>query len=226
MMQTSIIAAMLIAAGTYITGATEASEMAYGDSMPQQSPGILDRFIAELASSSAIFDYEYVLDNTKVKMTGSGNVFLQGSSFIMKGDGLEVYCDGSVKWTIDRNASEAVAESFDREHPDYLANPALIVGNVSRAFSSVSEKPSSFGDKPATAISLAPLPGLKGISSAVLYLSGAESPVPAGLEMTMSDGSFLRLTVTSFSLSPAIAPASFTFNEKSLSTDFVITDLR
>ena len=130
-------------------------------------------------------------------------------SFIMKGDGLEVYCDGSVKWTIDRNASEAVAESFDREHPDYLANPALIVGDVSRVFSVVSENSSSFGGKSVTALHLVPQPGLKGISSAVLYLSGAESPVPAGLEMKMDDGIILTLTVTSFALTSRTDSSSF-----------------
>lgn len=254
MVRSSIIAAMLTAAGI-CTMATETSAMAFeasavgtenflaGEDSPvlytlwsvpevhtgsvsQQSSGILDKFIAGLASSSAAFDYEYVLDNAKVKMTGSGNVILQDNSFIMKGDGLEVYCDGSVKWTIDRNASEAVAESFDREHPDYLANPALIVGDVSRVFSVVSEKSSSFGGKSVTALHLAPLPGLKGISSAVLYLSGTESPVPAGLEMKMDDDIILTLTVTSFSLSSKTDLSSFTFNEKTLSSDFIITDLR
>ncbi len=251
-MRTSIIAAMLTAAGIY-TVPTETSAMAleasgagcafaeeaspalyaawsvpapHGGSVPQQSSGILDRFIAELSSSSAAFDYEYVLDNAKVKMTGSGNVVLQGSSFIMKGDGLEVYCDGSVKWTIDRNASEAVAESFDREHPDYLANPALIVGDVSRVFSVVSENSSSFGGKSVIALHLAPLPGLKGISSAVLYLSGAETPVPAGLEMKMDDGIILTLTVTSFALTSRTDSSSFSFDGKTLPSDFIVTDLR
>ena len=89
--------------------------------------GALDRLVSAMASSSVTFDYTYRFTPVSGPvLSGTGSVRFQGNSFIMKGNGLEIYCDGKSRWTIDRSAREAVAESFDAGHPDYLANPALI----------------------------------------------------------------------------------------------------
>lgn len=188
--------------------------------------GAFSRFIDGIVSSKVSFDYSYVLDNGKVKITGEGNVVFQGDSFVMKGDGLEVYCDGTDKWTVDRNAGEAVAESFDPWRPDYLANPALIVGNVGEAFSAMSETDVVRNGKPAVKVALKPAEGMRQVTSASLYFSPSADPVPVAAEIELSDGSVLELSISSFSLSAMSGDSAFRFDPSGLTEDFVITDLR
>ena len=73
--------------------------------------------------------FEYVYGYTSGGKTydnvASGTMTIQGNAYILKGDGLEVYSDGSVRWTIDRAAKEAIIEGIDAD--DVISNPAAIV---------------------------------------------------------------------------------------------------
>ena len=77
---------------------------------------VFSRFVSALPDARAEFEYAYRLSSGNTEMSGSGSVIFQGDAFVMKGDGLEVYCDGTDRWTVDRNAREAVAELFDRDN--------------------------------------------------------------------------------------------------------------
>ena len=110
--------------------------------------GALDRLVSAMASSSVTFDYTYRFTPVSGPvLSGTGSVRFQGNSFIMKGNGLEIYCDGKCRWTIDRSAREAVAESFDAGHPDYLANPALISCSSARGTANFAQGPAMTMDQ-------------------------------------------------------------------------------
>ena len=62
----------------------------------------LDTFVSKVSSSLWFrSDYSFTMPTKKAKMTGNGSVKVQGTSFIVDGNGLEIWCDGKTRWTID-----------------------------------------------------------------------------------------------------------------------------
>ena len=122
----------------------------------------LGSFIDKVSSSLVTFDYSFTMQTTKskTKMTGSGNVKVQGNAFFMEGNGMEVWCDGSTRWTIDRFAEEALVESVSESYDSYATNPALMITAVDDAFNEVSFGTSKFQGKAVDASVLSPcVPG-------------------------------------------------------------------
>lgn len=195
--------------------------------------GALDRLVFAMASSSVTFDYTYRFTPVSGPvLSGTGSVRFQGNSFIMKGNGLEIYCDGKSRWTIDRSAREAVAESFDAGHPDYLANPALILGNITDAFEL---EPGQSDSAAADEITLVPAADMGQISSVRLSFSpeisvsasGASFRAPSRVVLGMHDGSVMDMTISGFGIAPAEEDTSrYSFDETGLGDDYIVTDLR
>ena len=74
------------------------------------------------------FDYVYGYTSGKTyDNVASGKMTVQGNAYSLKGDGLEVFSDGRVRWTLDRAAKEAIVENVDAE--DVISNPAAIVSS-------------------------------------------------------------------------------------------------
>ena len=69
--------------------------------------------------------YGYTSGGKVYDNVASGTMTVQGNAYILKGEGLEVYSDGALRWTLDRSAKEAILESVDAA--DVVSNPALIV---------------------------------------------------------------------------------------------------
>lgn len=202
-------------------------------SVSYAAEGVLETFTDAFSSACLAFDYTYGYEASGVKFTGNGNIILNGDSFIMKGDGLEIYCDGTVKWTVDRSAAEAVVETFDGENIDYLANPALLLGNVSQAFSVTSEKRVEYCGRNATEVRLQPLTGMGGIESASIFFSddllkGADgsAAMPVGAELDMDDGTVIGLSLSSFAVLSEEDVPVFSFDGESLGDGYIVTDLR
>lgn len=195
--------------------------------------GALDRLVFAMASSSVTFDYTYRFTPVSGPvLSGAGSVRFQGNSFIMKGNGLEIYCDGKSRWTIDRSAMEAVAESFDAGRPDYLANPALILGNITDAFE---VEPGQSDSAAADEITLVPAADMGQISSVRLTFSpeisvsasGASFRAPSRVVLGMHDGSVMDMTISGFGIAPAEEGTSrYSFDETGLGDDYIVTDLR
>ena len=43
----------------------------------------------------------------------NGSLLLQGNCYRAEGNGVEIYCDGSTRWTVDRDEKEVYIESSD-----------------------------------------------------------------------------------------------------------------
>jgi len=193
---------------------------------------VLKEFTDKVNGSKVAFDYTYSLKNSKMKMTGSGKVTVQGDAFYMNGNGLEVWCDGKTSWVVDRESKEAVIETIVPSVADYFANPALLVVNVDKAFDEVSSVTGTFGGKSVRVSTLKPKAdfdasiGGTSITSLKLYFA-ADKPVLVGAEAAVDDG-----TVTVFNISgmkfmeKESSLNDFRFNEQSLDSSYVITDLR
>lgn len=191
----------------------------------------LGSFIDKVSSSLVTFDYSFTMQTTKskTKMTGSGNVKVQGNAFFMEGNGMEVWCDGSTRWTIDRFAEEALVESVSESYDSYATNPALMITAVDDAFNEVSFGTSKFQGKAVDASVLSPVHKGKysmDIAELKLFFKSGTSDL-AGAEVKLNDGSVSEFSITGMTFSAqAEKKESFRFDEKTLDDSYVITDLR
>lgn len=88
-----------------------------------QSIPLLDKAVGHRVTFD--YSYGYTSGGKTYDNVASGKMTVQGSAYLLKGDGLEVYSDGKVRWTLDRSGKEAIVESVDAE--DVMTNPAAIV---------------------------------------------------------------------------------------------------
>lgn len=191
----------------------------------------LGNFIEKVSSSLVKFDYSFSMQTakTKSKMTGTGNVIVQDNAFYMEGSGLEVWCDGKTRWTVDRLAEEALVESVDDSYDSYATNPALMITAVDEAFSEVSFGSSKFQGKTVDASVLSPV--VKGkysmdIAELKLFFKSGTSDL-IGAEVKLNDGSVSEFTIKDMVFSDREeTKESFRFDEKTLESSYVVTDLR
>ena len=182
---------------------------------------ILAGFVTEVSESSVTFTYSYSIIDRGTEVTGNGTVEMQGEAYIMSGDGLEIYCDGKTRWTVDRQSLEVVIESYDPETPDYTVNPAVLVGHFDRMFhvKSVSCTDTGFD------YVLVPESAGTGISEMKISLaSDGKRLLSAGFRT--ENGTVADFTIPSFSFSPVSDSGRFSFDTSSLDGSYVVTDLR
>ncbi len=181
----------------------------------------LSAFVSRMASSSAVFSYGYVVDDGRAKVTGDGTVVMQGESYVVKGNGLEVYCDGQTRWTVDRESLEVVIESYDPENPDYTVNPAVLLRHFDKVFSVAGRTRAGS----AYDYRLVPSSSETDISEMGLKIS-EDGMHLVSASMKMKNGTAVSFTFPSFSFSPVPDVSCFSFDISSLSSDYIITDLR
>ena len=189
----------------------------------------LESFVARVSASLVSFDYSFTMPTKKAKMTGNGTVKVLGSSFLVDGNGLEIWCDGKTRWTIDRVSEEALVESVDDSFDSYATNPALMISSVDNAFNEVSFGASKFGGKVVDASVLSPVSKGKGsmdISSLKLFFRSGTTAL-VGAEVTLNDGSVSDFTISNLRFEEAgKSKESFRFDEKTLDSSYIVTDLR
>lgn len=183
---------------------------------------VLADFSARLSSSCVTFDYVFRL-KTSAAVTGNGKVTYMSGRYKMAGNGLEVWCDGNTRWTIDHASKEAYLESVEDAGVDFMGNPALLLQAVGTMFTRSSEKQSSFDGKSATQVTLNPSVSGTGLKSVVLYFNS--DSVPAGAEINAEDGTSVSISMRNFQFSKP-ASQSFVFDAGRLDSSYLVTDLR
>lgn len=189
----------------------------------------LSAFVDKVSVSLVSFDYSFTMPTKKARMTGEGTVKVQGDSFLVDGNGLEVWCDGATRWTIDRISEEALVESVDDSYDSYATNPALMIASIDNAFREESFGSSKFGGKVVDASVLTPANKGKGsmdIAGLKLFFKSGTT-ILIGAEVTLNDGSVSEFTITNLKFEGAgKSKESFRFDEKTLDSSYVVTDLR
>ncbi len=200
--------------------------------MPQVLPAkskTLSAFVDKVSVSLVSFDYSFTMPTKKARMTGEGTVKVQGGSFLVDGNGLEVWCDGATRWTIDRISEEALVESVDDSYDSYATNPALMIASIDDAFNEVSFGASKFDGKVADSSVLSPVRKGKGsmdIALLKLFFKSGTS-VLIGAKVTLNDGSVSTFIITNLRFDTSgKTKESFRFDEKTLDSSYVVTDLR
>lgn len=182
----------------------------------------LAQFTSTLKGHCAAFKYSYRMSG-QMPLSGSGEIRFQGDSFTMKGDDLEIYCDGSTRWTVDTAAEECYIESVAPGDLDIEANPALIVGNLDKAFTFDKTTNVTMGGRTVTGVQLQPKNQKGNIRSVLL---GLDAKKPVGARITLADGSTLEIDITGFTLLPQDSAAAFRCNTAKLGKNYILTDLR
>lgn len=164
--------------------------------------------VDRIASSRVRFSYTYSLSG-QFPLSGSGTAVLQGNLFSLKGDGLEIRCDGKKRWTVDTKAEEVYIENADM---DLSANPALIVSMMDELFELSKESPLTLVPK-----------ARSDIRSAELGIAGGKL---ASMVLTMKDGSKITVKIASMDFLPLSEDVSgFAFSSGDFPDTYVITDL-
>lgn len=101
-----------------------------------QQPSFLDTFAKRAADECLSVSYEFSTAVSGMNVIGEGKVEVQGNSYHMKGDGVEIYCDGASTWLIDESSCEVMIESADSKDAGYLANPVMLLLNLDKLASS------------------------------------------------------------------------------------------
>ena len=75
------------------------------------------------------FHYTYSLSQNGAGFSPvtDGNVTVEGNAYILQGLGMDVISDGTTRWTLDRDAKEAMVEKVVKE--DLFTNPALFIAS-------------------------------------------------------------------------------------------------
>ena len=183
--------------------------------------GPLDAFAGQLASGEVTFKYSFEVQGD-VPLKGSGQASLQGPCYHVFGNGLDIWCDGKTRWTIDQSAREAYVEAVEVESSDYLDNPATLLSSLSSAFEIDGDKEVTLGGKRLREVLLTPVLEDTGLQRVILYLDGA---VPARVSITVEDGTKTLFRLSDYAVHQK-SGAAYSFDTASLGSDYVVTDLR
>ncbi len=97
-----------------------------------QSP--LDRLYHAFSSSCVELALSYEGKLGKTLLKGEATLLVQGDSYLMSGNGLDVFCDGESVWTVDHDALEAVVETAENGTGAAWGNPALLIVRLDELF--------------------------------------------------------------------------------------------
>ncbi|MBQ9185196.1 MAG: hypothetical protein IJ151_04925 [Bacteroidales bacterium] len=185
-----------------------------GVALAQSSLGALS---AKLSSGTAEFEYSFTTSGSQTPFTGSGKAFVSGARYRIEGNGLDIRCDGSVRYTADAAAGEMVIEAAEGETLDFLSNPALLLSDIAGNFNV--EK----AVKQADGREVCELSPVNEPSVSLLKLVLVKG-LPSEAELFMNDGSKVEFKVSGFSFVSDGGPWSFSPSE--LAKYSTVTDLR
>lgn len=94
----------------------------------------IDAILPLLDSNRVVLDYDCIITaDNGVPVSYTGNLTAQKGCYILKGNGVEIYCDGGTRWTIDPKSKEVYIE-YAEGLDDILANrkyiTKLVIANV------------------------------------------------------------------------------------------------
>lgn len=182
------------------------------------------RFSDAEKGSCVTFSYSFtVRGNAPVR--GEGTAVLQGNMFIVKGNGMEIWCDGKSRWTADRTAKELIVEDVDGQ-ASIEANPALLISSLESSFRPTETAVESVSGSGKKLHKVSYVPSVKGtgVTALDVWFTDAAKPLIVKLSASLGKKSVVDLKISSMSFGPLRAASSFVFGGSDSS--WVITDLR
>lgn len=182
------------------------------------------RFSDAEKGSCVTFSYSFtVRGNAPVR--GEGTAVLQGNMFIVKGNGMEIWCDGKSRWTADRTAKELIVEDVDGQ-ASIEANPALLISSLESSFRPTETAVESVSGSGKKLHKVSYVPSVKGtgVTALDVWFTDAAKPLIVKLSASLGKKGVVDLKISSMSFGPLRAASSFVFGGSDSS--WVITDLR
>ena len=182
----------------------------------------LARFYDNLLSSCVEFDMSYSIRMSGVKLDGKGVLELQGDSWILVGNGMEIRCNGKTLWTVDPESKEVVIDSLsDDITAGIITNPAVMLINLRELFSLREVLPTKEGKsliytlypKAESEVSFVNMEILKGDSSL------------KQLTFSLEDGTSAVVNISSMK-SGKKKPAEYFSRSVNYDSSWIVTDLR
>ena len=93
--------------------------------LPLMGQSLLDSLPGHRMKAS--YTYSLSQGGAPMKEVSSGIILVQDNAYRLDALGLEVYCDGQKRWSVDPSAGEVLLEEVDTE--DMLTNPLQIIHN-------------------------------------------------------------------------------------------------
>lgn len=182
------------------------------------------RFSDAERGSCVTFSYSFtVRGNAPVR--GEGTAVLQGNMFIVKGNGMEIWCDGKSRWTADRTAKELIVEDVDGL-ASIEANPALLISSLESSFRPTETAVESVSGSGKKLHKVSYVPSVKGtgVTALDVWFTDAAKPLIVKLSASLGKKGVVDLKISSMSFGPLRAASCFVFSGSDSS--WVITDLR
>ena len=177
----------------------------------------LDKLYDALSSSCVTMKCSYLIHVSNTKMSGDAEVAVQGDSYTMVGNGLQVYCDGKKVWSVDSAAKEVYVESVDDLAANSLANPAALFMRLGTSFSVGSSSQSDgkflYGLSPKVYC---------GVVAADLVLTPDGKPISA--VFVLEDDIKVEVTVESVAMEKT-KPEDVFRPQVSFGSDWIVTEL-
>ena len=182
-----------------------------------QNNALLDRLYDTFANNCIALDCTYSIESDAVPVKGQCEIEFQGTSYKMKGGGLEIFCDGESVWIMDADAMEAIVEPVSDDSFSYMSNPALLFRDMDKVFDL---KGTSAGGSGMRYSLSARKPC--GVKSAVLDID--KNAVLQKAEFTMDNDCVIKIDVKSVNALPKKENSAFAPGK--ISSEWVVTDLR
>lgn len=178
----------------------------------------LEMLQGQFSSGAVAIVAEYEMNVQNMPVVGSSELLVQKEMYHVKGNGLEVYCNGSTVWTIDDSSKEVVIEPCFGPVQGYMENPVLLLAELDDFFEMKSDK--RIGD-----VTEYVLDAVKdcGIVRAKLIVSSG-GIARSGI-FIMEDGAEVAVKVKSMKKTEE-RDSSFFSPDRKFSSDWIVTDLR
>ena len=187
-----------------------------------QGTSTLEQLCAKMSDRASVLNYSYTLSVSGVKTVGDGTVTTQDYAYILNGNGMNIYCNGTTLWVVDEAGKEIMIDSVAQGADAYLSNPVLLLANLNKIFS-VSTPISSGGNQ---VYKLTPKQDC-GIASGTVIVSTVNStPVFASGSFKTTDGGQLDVKIKSMTFSDKKPLTFYILDLSRFDSSWMITDLR
>ena len=187
-----------------------------------QGTSVLGQLCAKLADNAAVMDYTYSLTMSGVKTVGEGVLTVQDKSYVMQGNGVNIYCNTSTLWVVDEAGKEVLIDNVAQGEDAYLSNPVLLFTDLHAMF--VVGAPVKNGNLMIYTLT----PKAKcGISSGTITLSAAGTvPVFYSGAFVTEDGSHIDVKIKSMTFVEKKPLTFYILDLTGFDSSWMITDLR
>ena len=187
-----------------------------------QGTSALEQLCAKMTTKSAVLSYSDTLSVSGVNTIGEGTLTMQDKSYVLKGNGLRIYCNGSTIWGVDDAGKEILIDSVGQGADAYMSNPVLLLANLNNMFTI--SAPSKSGNT--LVYKLSPKQSC-GITSGSVVVNVADSnPVFTSGTFQTTDGGQLDVKIKSMTFSDKKPLTFYVLNLSGFDSSWMITDLR